>query len=164
MAYGRTCCSKPTSPIGFRSISCIFIWFVIIQLFVWLTCLNPRYITRISCLENLVCRSSSSRATGLVVCCLVRALSKSNRASSGPGESGGVAISLSNQPEPFSLSLSFSQLFLSSFSFFFLPSLFFLIRSRDHTSRDYFIPLVIFFLFLTETKVGSAVLACKKYF
>lgn len=58
----------------------------------WLTCLKPRYITRISCLENLVCRSSSSRATGLVVCCLVRVLSKSNRASSGPGESGGVAI------------------------------------------------------------------------
>lgn len=56
------------------------------------TCLKPRYITRISCLENLVCRRSSSRATGLVVCCLVLELSKSKSASSGPGESGGVAI------------------------------------------------------------------------
>lgn len=57
-----------------------------------LTCLKPRYITRISCLENLVCRRSSSRATGRAVCCLVLELSKSKSASSGPGESGGVAI------------------------------------------------------------------------
>ncbi|KAL6267130.1 hypothetical protein P5V15_000209, partial [Pogonomyrmex californicus] len=56
------------------------------------TCLKPRYMTRISWRENLVCRRSSSIGTGLVVCCLALVLSKSKNASSGPGESGGVAM------------------------------------------------------------------------
>lgn len=56
------------------------------------TCLKPRYITRISCRENLVCLSSSSIATGRVVCWRTLEFSNSNNASSGPGESGGVAM------------------------------------------------------------------------
>lgn len=40
----------------------------------------------------MVCRRSSSIGTGLVVCCLTLVLSKSKKASSGPGESGGVAM------------------------------------------------------------------------
>lgn len=110
----------------------------------WLTCLNPRYITRISCLENFVCRSSSSRATGLVVCCLARALSKSNRASSGPGESGGVAISLSNQPDVFFLSPTFPPLGLLSLPFFFCPPSWLV---RGHTTFTSFLPVIFFFFF-----------------
>lgn len=61
-----------------------------------LTCLNPLYIIRISCLVNLVCRHKSSKATGLA-CWNADGLfscssSSISVASSMIGLSGGVAI------------------------------------------------------------------------
>lgn len=55
------------------------------------TCLKPRYMTRISCLENFVCLHKSSSAT---VGCLNTRVVPMSKYPSSMGESGGVAMSV----------------------------------------------------------------------
>lgn len=55
----------------------------------YLTCLKPRYITRISCRVNFVCLQRSSNATGR---CFGTLLGSISNTISSMGLSGGVAI------------------------------------------------------------------------